>query len=83
MALITLKSLQYRMMVGRKLFGINWGHNKVENKEWDGGWKLDKTSWFPLFMIFRGVRGNGPSQGVEDALIFHLIPNLRGDASSS
>jgi hypothetical protein len=31
------------MMVGRNLLGINWGHNKVENKEWEQGWKVDET----------------------------------------
>ncbi len=37
MAFTTLKPLHYRTMVGRSLLGINWGHNKVENMEWEGG----------------------------------------------
>ncbi len=77
MVLTTLKPLHYRTMVGRNSLITNWGQNKVENKEQErkggGGGELDKTLRFPPLMIFRGLRGSGPNQGVENALVLHLI----------
>jgi hypothetical protein len=43
LVLTALKPLHYITTIGRNLLGINWGHNKVENKEWEGGGGLNET----------------------------------------
>lgn len=50
LALTTLRWILNGMIFGKKWFGINWGFNKVKNKEYgSGSWVIhcDSPLWWP------------------------------------